>query len=93
VSVRNTGARSLRTVVFVHAGVDASAWERPPRRLVGFARATVAAGGTAEIEIEVDWSMLDVRAKGEWITESGRYVVEVGRYSGDPDAVTVHLDR
>jgi hypothetical protein len=55
--------------------------------------AEVAPGATVELEIEIDWSMLDVRADGDWITEHGEYAIDVGRYAGDPDAVTVKVHR
>jgi beta-glucosidase len=93
VTLRNAGERPLRPVVFVHAGIDGSEWDRPHRRLVGFARVDVAAGATADVEIEIDWSMLDVRVDGDWITEQGEYVIEVGRYAGDHEAVVVKVER
>jgi hypothetical protein len=93
VTVHNPGRRALRPAMFAHAGVEHGEWERPARRLVGFTRADVAAGSTVEVEIEIDWSMLDVRVDGDWITERGEYVVDVGRYAGDPDAVTVKVHR
>jgi hypothetical protein len=37
--------------------------------------------------------MLDVRADGDWVTEQGDYVIDVGRYAGDPEAVTVGVHR
>ena len=92
-SVRNPGADPLRAVVFAHAGVDQSEWERPSRRLVGFARVLVEPGATIDVDIELDWSMLDVRCAGEWSTESGEYVLDVGRHAGDPGAVTIRLQR
>ncbi len=93
VSLRNPAERPLSAVVFVHAGVQNSEWERPPRRLVCFARQTVEPGATVQVEIEVDWSMLDVRVDGDWITEPGEYVLDVGRYAGDPEAITVIVQR
>ena len=93
VSVRNPTERPLSAVVFVHAGVERSAWERPPRRLVCFERADVEPGSTVHVEIEIDWSMLDVRVDGDWITESGDYVLDIGRYAGDPAAVTLTVQR
>ena len=93
VSVRNPGQRPLRPVLFAHAGIERSEWERPHRRLVGFARADVDAGATVDVEIDVDWSMLDVRVDGDWVTELGDYVIDVGRYAGDPEAVTVGVHR
>jgi beta-glucosidase len=93
VSIHNPSPRPLRPVVFVHAGVERSGWERPPRRLVGFSRVDVGAGATADVEIDLDWSMLDVRVDGDWVTERGEYVIDVGRHAGDPDAVTVRVHR
>ncbi len=93
VSVRNPGSRPLLPVVFAHAGVEHSAWERPHRRLVGFARTVVDAGATVDLEIDVDWSMLDVRVDGDWVTERGAYVIDVGRYAGDPEAAAVKVHR
>ena len=93
VTVRNPGPRRTRSVVFAHAGVRASEWDRPQRRLVGFARADVDAGAVVEIEIELDWSMLDVRVDGDWVTERGEYVIDVGRYAGDPEAIAVVVHR
>jgi hypothetical protein len=37
--------------------------------------------------------MLDLRIGDGWVIEPGRYVVEVGRYAGDPSASRLHLDR
>lgn len=93
VSLRNPAERPLSAVVFVHAGVQHSEWERPLRRLVCFARQTVEPGATVQVEIEVDWSMLDVRVDGDWITEPGEYMLDVGRYAGDPEAITVTVQR
>jgi beta-glucosidase len=93
VAVSNAGTRGTSSVVFVHAGLDSSAHVRPPRRLVGFARVRVDADATAEVSIEIDWSMLDLRLDGDWVTEAGTYTVEVGRFAGDPQALTVAVER
>jgi beta-glucosidase len=93
VSVHNPGPRPLRPAVFAHAGIEHGEWERPARRLVGFARAHVAPGATVDVEIDVDWSMLDVRVDGDWVTEHGEYVIDVGRYAGDLEAITVKVHR
>ncbi len=93
VSVRNPTERPLSAVVFVHAGLKHSEWERPVRRLVGFARALVAPGAAIQVEVELDWSMLDVRVDGQWVTESGDYVLEVGRHAHDRGAVTLIAHR
>jgi len=92
-SIHNPTSRALRPVVFVHAGIEHTDWERPHRRLVGFARLLVEPGATAEIEIEIDWSMLDVRVDGDWVTESGEYVLDVGLHAGDASAVSVAVHR
>jgi hypothetical protein len=93
VSVRNPGRRPLRPVLFAHAGMEHSDWERPHRRLVGFARGDVGPAATVDIEIELDWSMLDVRVDGDWVTERGAYVIDIGRYAGDPEAATIEVHR
>ena len=93
VSIHNPTPHVLRPAVFVHAAIEHSDWERPPRRLVGFTRSLVEPGATAEFEIELDWSMLDVRVDGDWVTESGEYVLDVGRHAGDTSAVTLAVHR
>ena len=92
-SVANDGDVPTSTVLFVFAGHESSGHDRPPRRLVGFARVDVAAGHTARLDGDLDWSMLDLRLDGGWVTEPGRYVVEVGLHAGDPSALRLHLDR
>ncbi len=93
VSVANVGTRDGSTVVFVWAGLPASRFERPVRRLVGFAKVAVAAGETAAATIELDWSMLAVRHDGAWLTEPGTYDLTIGRHAGDPDAHVLRLER
>ena len=93
VSIHNPTPHVLRPAVFVHAAIEHSDWERPPRRLVGFTRSLVEPGATVEFEIELDWSMLDVRVDGDWVTESGEYVLDVGRHAGDTSAVTLAVHR
>ena len=92
-SLHNPTGRPVRAAVFVHAGLERSEWERPRRRLVGFTRVLVEPGATVDVEIDLDWSMLDVRATGEWVTESGEYVLDVGRHAGDPGAVALSVHR
>ncbi len=94
VTVQNPARRPLRPVVFAHAGIDASEWDRPHRRLVGFARIDVdRRAPRCDVEIELDWSMLDVRVDGDWLTEHGNYVIDVGRHAGDPEAATLNVHR
>ncbi len=64
--------------MFVHAGLDGSDVERPQRRLVGFARIAMPAAGEAAAEIALDWSALDLRLDGAWVTEPGVYSARGG---------------
>ncbi len=93
VDVTNESDVSTSTVLFAFAGHETSTRDRPPRRLIGFTRVDVAAGATAHVDVELDWSMLDLRVDGRWVTEPGRYVIEVGLHAGDPAALRLHLDR
>jgi beta-glucosidase len=92
-SVHNAGDHATSSVVFVHAGLERSDWDRPSRRLVGFARVRVEPGMSVDVEIELDWSMLDVRVGGDWHTEHGVHRLDVGLHANDPAAVTVAVDR
>ncbi len=74
----NTSERAGSTVVFVFGGVDESAHERPQRRLVGFVRVQLAAGEMRRVDVPVDLGALDIRDGGDWVTEAGTYVIEVG---------------
>ena len=69
VTVANTGTRSGSTVVQVYASVPGSAHERPPKRLVGFAKVSLDAGERAEARIALDRSLLDLRIGGAWLRE------------------------
>ena len=84
VELANSGDRDTSPVVFVHAGLDTSAHERPQRRLVGFGRAILPAGGRSSVVVDLDWSMLDLRLDGGWVTEAGSYSVDVGFHATDP---------
>lgn len=93
VDVTNTGHRDGSTVVFVHGGVEGSSVERPPERLIGFARVHAAAGATVTTTIELDWGMLDVRRDGAWWTEPGECRVTLGQFAGDPAAIRMTTQR
>lgn len=93
VDVTNTGHRDGSTVVFVHAAMDDSSVERPPERLIGFARVHAAAGSTVKTTIDLDWGMLDVRLDGAWWTEPGEYRVAIGQFAGDPAAIRLTTRR
>ncbi len=93
VTVRNDSDRATSTVVFAHAGVDGSTFERPVRRLVGFTRIELDPRATATAVIDPDWSMLDIRADGTWLTEQGTVLVDIGLHAHDPRALTVRIER
>jgi beta-glucosidase len=93
VRVANSSSRDTSTVVFVHAGLDGSAFERPRRRLVGFARVAVPAGTEVDVEVALDWSALDLRLDGAWVTEPGEYTLEVGQHAHDPAARSLTVER
>ena len=69
VTVVNTGKRPGATVVQVYGSVPGSAYERPPKRLVGFAKVHLDAGGSVEVAVPIDRSLLDVRTGGSWLRE------------------------
>ncbi|NNE74961.1 MAG: beta-glucosidase [Acidimicrobiales bacterium] len=78
VTVTNTGDQPGSTVVQVYASVPDSAYERPLRRLVGFAKAHLDAGESAELPITLDLAQLAVRINGEWVTEDQPIELSVG---------------
>ena len=88
VEVTNTGARAGSTVVQVFGAVPGSAFERPPRRLVGFARVEVAAGTTVTAHVALRRDLLDVRVDGAWHTEDLPVALEVGLDAGDVSPVS-----
>lgn len=90
--VHNTGERDGADVVQVTVGLpDPEA----PRRLAGFARVEVSAGGTTAFEVRVPVERLATRAPDAhaWRPPAGPHVVTVGRHVEDPAATahTVHL--
>ena len=93
VELSNERGRDTSSVVFVHAGFAQSRHERPPRRLVGFGRVEVPAGGHSAGVVDLDWSMLDLRLDGEWTTETGSYDVDVGLHANDPAARRLTIER
>ena len=83
VEVTNTGDRDGSTVVQVYGSVPGSAFERPPRRLVGFAKVRLTAGASSTVRIPVERRLLDVRVDGAWRTEGLPVVLEVGFHAND----------
>ena len=90
--VRNEGGRAGSEVVQVYAGRPGSAWERPAWRLVGFERVAVPGGESREVAIPVDWSAVEVRDRGRWVRESGRWQLRVARHAGDAGATVLAVD-
>ncbi len=89
VTVRNRGDRSGSTVVQVYASLPQSAYERPPRRLVGFQRVRLPAGASERIEIAIDHRMLAVRTGGGWTRESSPIALHVGLDAEGARAIAV----
>ena len=83
VEVTNAGDRDGSTVVQVYGSVPGSAFERPPRRLVGFTKVHLAAGARATVQVPVDRRLLDVRVDGAWHTEDRPIALEVGLHADD----------
>jgi beta-glucosidase len=79
-SVRNTGRRDGSDVVQVYGGRHGQR-----RRLLGFARVEVVAGGESEIELRLPldrFEVRDVRAQA-WTVVPGRYELRVARHATD----------
>jgi beta-glucosidase len=85
--VTNRGERDGAEVVQLYAGLPSSRVERPARRLIGWARAEVAAGATVAVTIPIDLTDLRVRQNGSWVTETGTYGLVVARNVEDPAAI------
>jgi beta-glucosidase len=95
-SVVNEGICVGAEVVQVYAGPlhPESEPAAPPRRLVGFARVELAPGESADVTLSVPRQRLSVRngLTHQWDDPSGHYVLEVGRWVGDPDSQSLALD-
>jgi beta-glucosidase len=90
-AVRNTGDRDGSDVVQVYAELpDAAA----PRRLAGFARVEVPAGGSEGFTIRVPLARLETRDADNrsWQRAAGPHVLVVGRHVGDPESHTLTVD-
>jgi beta-glucosidase len=87
-TVRNTGERDGSDVIQVYAEVpDPDA----PARLVGFTRASVAAGQQATFEIVVTRAQLATRQPEHksWQPPTGQHTISVSRFVGDPNATSI----
>jgi beta-glucosidase len=82
-TVTNTGKRAGTEIAEVFAGLPVSAGE-PPKRLVGWARVTLAPGESREVTVPVDPKYLSIydEQKG-WTLVPGQYTFLVGGSSQD----------
>ncbi len=85
VEVANGGDRAGSSVVFLYGSVPDSVYDRPPHRLVGFAKVSLDAGESETVEIVPDVRLLDVRFDGGWHTEDAPVAYHVGF-----DAASLH---
>jgi beta-glucosidase len=91
VSVANTGPRAGSTVVQLYGGRPGSAYERPVRRLLGFAKVQAASGERRTVSIPFDLDTLAVRVDGGWVCEPGPYELAVGLHAHD-DSIRLVAD-
>jgi beta-glucosidase len=87
-TVANTGSRAGTTVVPVYVRQPTSAIVVPPRRLVGFARVTLATGTSQVVHVTFPVSDLavtrgDIDGAGRRAVEPGAYRVQVGSMTAD----------
>ena len=82
VRLRNAGPRPGREVVQVYLSRPASAVERPPRWLGGFAIAEAAPGEEVTVEVRVPRRAFEHWDDG-WVEEAGPFAAEAGRSSRD----------
>ncbi len=88
VRVTNTGERSGTEVVQLYLHDPFASVVRPVQRLLGFARVTLEAGGTATVSFEVHPDLTSFTgAAGRRIVEPGRIDLGFGRSSSDLVAV------
>ena len=78
VTVENLADRAGSSVVLAYGSVPGSAFDRPPRRLVGFAKTRFGPRATVELTIPIDIRQLDVRVDGQWYREDLPTIIEVG---------------
>ncbi len=88
VSVDNVGTRDGATVVQIYAGYEASAYERPRSRLVGFHRRYLKVGEAASCSVPIDLRMLEVRLDGRMVREPGTITLRAAFHAGDPGVTT-----
>ena len=83
----NIGNREGDDVILVFGSVLDSQYERPTRRLIGFARVSLPEGGALTVGIDLDLQQLAIRDSGKWSWEDRILRIEVGRWAGDPETL------
>lgn len=93
VRVSNTGERNGRHVVQIYGKPLGAEKDFPSRLLLGFAPVEVARAESKELDIEASPQPLCKWEGGRFVLSSRDVMVEVGGYSGDPEALSkeVHL--
>jgi beta-glucosidase len=89
----NTGTRAGSEVAEVYAALPASAGE-PPKRLVGWRKAKLAAGESKKVMVDIDPLFLSIfdADKNAWQLAPGEYTISVGSSSRDlPLHATVQM--
>jgi beta-glucosidase len=95
ISVTNTGSRDGECVVqvFGRSLAGQPAWQH--RKLVGFTKVAVPAGGSVVATVKIDHKVFEQRdvSQHKMVLIPGDYSLEVGQFSGDPEAksLIVHL--
>ena len=92
-TVANTGARSGAEIAEVYASLPASAQE-PPKRLVGWSKVKIDAGGQQTVTVDIDPKYLSIfdESTQAWKLVPGDYTILVGGSSQDlPLKATVSL--
>mgnify|MGYP002629085890 CR=1 FL=1 len=92
VTWRNVGSTAGSDVIQVYASVPGSTLQRPPRRLVGFARVHLTAGQAETVRIPLALCQLAVRDNGQWIWEDLPVSIEAAAWAGDPNALRCSAD-
>jgi beta-glucosidase len=95
VTVTNTGGADGAEVVQVYVQDVEAGVARPVRELKGFAKVTLAAGGSRPVSIELDqraFAYWSIRHR-DWVVEAGDFVIGVGPHSRDlPLTATVTVE-
>ena len=83
-TVKNTGQRAGEEIAQVYASLPDSAGE-PPRRLVGWAKLSLAAGESKQATVKIDSKLLKVfdEQSESWKLVPGTYVLSAGSSSRD----------